>query len=298
MASKIARRSKIWRVGLCCGSLEPGAAARTRYPRRRERGREPRPFLDATGRGPLTARRKKPNLARRRSNLKRRLSSRRSRASMRCFACGPGWARRFFLCSANWRCSRRAPMPFWLLFEESDLARTLLGCPPKSRQAPVDLTDFYTQLTASAALTDDELRPYLLALIGAGDAEHAHRLWVATLPPDQRPARGEVFNGRFEYAITGQPLIGRLLRFEARLPRWRNTEAAARPCVFSFTTHGCRFGTSQVLLLQPGAYRLTGQVRAEDLKNDRGLQWTLTCTTGRQGKARRNGARQRYALLD
>lgn len=37
---------------------------------------------------------------------------------------------------------------------------------------------------------------------------------------------------------------------------------------------------SQLLLLQPGPYRLTGRVRLVDLQTPRGLAWTLTCTPG------------------
>jgi hypothetical protein len=37
---------------------------------------------------------------------------------------------------------------------------------------------------------------------------------------------------------------------------------------------------SQVLMLEPGAYLLTGNVKAMRLNNDRGLQWTVRCMTG------------------
>ena len=36
----------------------------------------------------------------------------------------------------------------------------------------------------------------------------------------------------------------------------------------------------QLLALPPGKYHLSGRVRLDDLRSERGLVWTLTCTEG------------------
>jgi hypothetical protein len=49
--------------------------------------------------------------------------------------------------------------------------------------------------------------------------------------------------------------------------------------------HGIRVPyrhASQILLLPAGQYRLSGQVRAFSLKNERGMQWTISCADDRK----------------
>ena len=38
------------------------------------------------------------------------------------------------------------------------------------------------------------------------------------------------------------------------------------------------------MLLQPGRYRLSGRMKADKLRTERGLWWTISCTSGKKGE--------------
>ncbi|MFZ0845992.1 MAG: hypothetical protein WAM62_09390, partial [Pseudolabrys sp.] len=57
-------------------------------------------------------------------------------------------------------------------------------------------------------------------------------------------------------------------------------KTAGRALELEFSgTRVAPFTVGQIMLLEPGEYRLTGQVRAEGLRTQRGLRWHIFCGT-------------------
>jgi len=130
-----------------------------------------------------------------------------------------------------------------------------------------------------------ELKPFLDRLIKDGRFADAYQSWRETLPPQQRLREAYPYNGDFAAPIDGlpfnwvlQPTPGMDIQVVTSLGE---PESRALQFQFSGTRLGV-FTVGQLMLLPPGEYRLTGKVRAEALRTQRGLRWQVSCTESPQ----------------
>ena len=125
-----------------------------------------------------------------------------------------------------------------------------------------------------------ELKPYLDRLIKDGQYAEAYQSWRGTLSPQQRTSDFFLYNGDFAAPIDGLPFNWLLYPGQGV-----NIQIVASPGkdkgrAVQLQFSGARvapFTVGQLMLLPPGDYRFTGEVRAEDLHTQRGLQWQVSC---------------------
>lgn len=125
--------------------------------------------------------------------------------------------------------------------------------------------------------------PYMDRLMKTGDSRKAYATFAALLPPDQLTELGYVFNGSFESAPSG-------LLFDWNLVPTRGVDigivsdqAADGQNSLSVTFGGAPTAFQNVretLILDPGDYHLSGMVKTQDLKTERGLTWRIYCFGG------------------
>ena len=89
-------------------------------------------------------------------------------------------------------------------------------------------------------------------------------------------------NGDFEFPISGLP-------FDWVFENVRGAQSDIAPAgaggnALRVQFHNTRVPfrhVSQLLLLPPGGYRFSGAVQSVDLRNERGVHWTLSCAGGK-----------------
>ncbi|MEJ8572810.1 hypothetical protein [Microbaculum marinum] len=129
----------------------------------------------------------------------------------------------------------------------------------------------------------DEIRLYFDRLVNAGQYEQAYFDWLRLIPPDRRRPLDYLYNGDFEFQFDGSP-------FDWTVMPIRGTETSVVAVQDDGKGQALRIeyaGTRvpyehvrKVLMLPPGRYRLSGRVRAQDLRNERGLSWQISCAGG------------------
>jgi tetratricopeptide (TPR) repeat protein len=127
----------------------------------------------------------------------------------------------------------------------------------------------------------EEVRCGIDQLRRAGQWNGAYQLWLNTLPRERLADVGYVFNGGFEYAPTGIGFDWSVVEgspaHAADFPLG-SSAAGRRALRVSWT--GKRIAGAalqQYLVLPPGHYEFSGQVRLEALQSVRGVQWSLRC---------------------
>ncbi len=163
---------------------------------------------------------------------------------------------------------------------------------PKETPSPERLYALYSALeSADTPLTIDELRPYLRRLIAIGAYSTAYVMQVEFLPDERIATLGLLNNGGFDLPLTDLPFDWTIANARGALTEIVVDNKANRALRVKF--HNTRVPYrhfAQLLLLRPGSYRLVGQVKPVNLRNDRGMQWVISCT----GKNRqRLGASER-----
>ena len=136
---------------------------------------------------------------------------------------------------------------------------------------------------APSPLDISELKPFLSRLIELGDLQRAYALRLELSPSDMNGPLATLNDGSFEAPISGLPfgwIIAPIRGANTRIVAESASNKALR--VQFYNTRVPYRNVSQLLLLKPGAYNLTGQVKAAALANDRGLQWTITCYAGKK----------------
>ncbi|HYE46157.1 MAG TPA: hypothetical protein VEA44_10335 [Caulobacter sp.] len=134
-------------------------------------------------------------------------------------------------------------------------------------------------LRATAAPpTRVELSAYLRRLIAERRFQQAHRDWIALAPAAERAGTALLADGGFEGLPATPPfgwnLDSHTAGYGEMLPSERDGGKALR---VSHDGRTRQWLVRQLLVLAPGAYRLSGQVRtASDLSAD-SMAWTLTC---------------------
>ncbi|HVB84175.1 MAG TPA: hypothetical protein VND63_04785, partial [Rhodanobacteraceae bacterium] len=101
-----------------------------------------------------------------------------------------------------------------------------------------------------------------------------------SLGPAQRAHLDNVYNGDFRDPVSGRGFdwrLGYVPGAELRVvPR---TDTPGQALEVHFLDQRVPFSgqVSELLALAPGHYRLSGLARLDDLRNERGLRWTVSC---------------------
>lgn len=136
----------------------------------------------------------------------------------------------------------------------------------------------------SILLDDEERQAYIQRLVSAGMFAQARSVWRESVEAgDATGATGDdtVSNGGFEQPPTGlqfdwvvTPLPGVAVATEVP----PGNEDGNQALKVEFTGNRVQFRhVTQLMTLSPGSYRLQLRARADDLRNDRGLWWTISC---------------------
>lgn len=149
---------------------------------------------------------------------------------------------------------------------------------PGESERPTALYDLYAALDSEEApLAAEEFRPYIERLIEADEHALAYAMQVDFLPEERIAMLGLLNNGGFEFPVSGLPFdwtIGSL-RGARTLIVLEDSDRVLRVELF-----GGRVPFRHVwqhLLLQPGEYRLRGEVASAGLVTERGMQWVIAC---------------------
>jgi hypothetical protein len=137
-------------------------------------------------------------------------------------------------------------------------------------------------------LSEAELSAWLDRLGRDSHWGEAYLTWVAALPPAQQSELGNVFNGGFEHEPSNsgfdwrfEPVAGAYM--ERLATAGAGGELALR---VSFDDRRVPFRhVRQLLALPPGRYRLSGRTRAEGLRSERGLVWSVLCADSNKAVA-------------
>ena len=144
------------------------------------------------------------------------------------------------------------------------------------------LRRFYAALQASPRPpTQEELHPFIDRLVKEGLYKDAYATWIEALPPDRKPGSQLLYNGAFQFPLSGSGFDWKINRVTGADITVERSEPRVLRVEFSGTRvdfHNVR----HLLVLPPGGYRLTGEVSAESLHTGRGLWWHLSCA-GQQG---------------
>jgi hypothetical protein len=170
------------------------------------------------------------------------------------------------------------------------LAEALAGNPPWRSSFMIDLANNGNPLAASELIsllksTDvpvqpRELKPLIARLLAEASYEKAYYLWLDGLPTQDLKKVGLVFDGGFESH-------NRNLSFDWTIQKRKNVDVrivskgnsqADNALLVDFANSTSPFAdVSQILYLGHGSYRFEGDSKTENLQNERGLVWQITC---------------------
>ena len=174
---------------------------------------------------------------------------------------------------------------------QEELAATLKRKPPWR-------ADFLGRLIASApdaaalvplmerlrqqpgGLSEQELSAWIDRLGQTRNWGAAYLTWAQSLSAEQSGRIGNVFNGGFEAEPSGYGFDWRITRVPGARISIGHEEGAVDRSALRVDFEGRRVpfqNVRQLLALAPGAYRLSGRSKLNDLRNARGLVWSLTC---------------------
>ena len=141
--------------------------------------------------------------------------------------------------------------------------------------------DIYFQLRGSpAALTREELRPFLFNLLAENEADKALTIWLGMLPKNGATRPPLLYNGDFALPVNELPFNWTIshssvasVRF---VPAGENSKENYLLIDFS-GRRGPFYGVEQALSLLPGPYKLTGEYKSDNFRNAVGLAWRVYC---------------------
>jgi hypothetical protein len=125
--------------------------------------------------------------------------------------------------------------------------------------------------------TTAELRAFLTRLVSDGLPDQAYLAWAKSLSPERLLKLDYLYNARFQYDLTNLPFDWVFAPTSQALIAV-GAENGGRVLNVDFFGGRVQFdNVSHLLSLAPGTYRFSGQERSENLQNERGLWWRLSC---------------------
>ncbi len=167
------------------------------------------------------------------------------------------------------------------------LARLLARRPPwrgavlatlQQAKDPRGAEQVLSALRLAGGLDAAEFEEWIAYLIRQGRLGEAYGRWASTLDLQGKPLP-LVYNGGFEQPVSNRGFDWRLTRIPGvsldfvpdRSARGLTAHAAFRGRPVA------QVNIEQLLLLGPGRYRFSVRMRAEALRSERGLEWSLAC---------------------
>jgi tetratricopeptide (TPR) repeat protein len=137
----------------------------------------------------------------------------------------------------------------------------------------------------ASPLSADERRAWIERMIRDQRWSIAYPYWIGSLPADARAALANVYNGGFEQDPQDSGFGWRIGRVPGARIDLQGTSGASGTRALRVEFSGRRVPFShvrQLLLLPPGHYLMSGKVRLDHLRSERGLQWVIDCAEGRK----------------
>lgn len=153
----------------------------------------------------------------------------------------------------------------------------------RDARTPLDLL-MYLKRTPHPPTTP-EIQAYLSFLIGKKLYDLAYDTWLQFLPDEQLGAAGNVFNGRFQFPLSGLAFdwnIAARSGVTAEVvplveAKGATGAAGGRALLIEFSSGQVDFpGVTQTVMLRPGAYTFKGRFKGT-LAGRRGLKWSVAC---------------------
>jgi len=136
-------------------------------------------------------------------------------------------------------------------------------------------------LSSKTALTDPEIAPLVNRLVEAGNFQLGYLTWLQ-LAPD-RAEQGLLSNGNFAHLPSGVPFDWVVTPINGAytdiIPASDPAQGNELHVDFAHTRVDYA-NTAKLLLLKPGSYRFSGQVRIADLVAKEGIGWRIRCAEG------------------
>jgi len=147
------------------------------------------------------------------------------------------------------------------------------------RDARAPLSVLSALKASSSPPSPEELNGYLNFLVARKLYEFAYYVWLQFLPADELADAAFLVNGSFEDPPSGSP-------FDWRIDGGQGVTIDVAHRVDTDGDHALYlelgpgraqfYGVSQLVLLAPGRYRLSGRLQG-DVSGRRGMQWRVTC---------------------
>ena len=157
---------------------------------------------------------------------------------------------------------------------------------------PAVISDARTPLTLLMHLkstphppTAAEIKDYLAFLLGKKFYELAYDTWLQFLPDEQFGAAGNVFNGRFQFPLSGLAFdwaIAARSGVTVDIVPLKETKGEpdaneGRALSVEFNTGQVDFpGVTQTIMVRPGSYEFKGRFKGT-IVGRRGLKWQIAC---------------------
>jgi len=143
------------------------------------------------------------------------------------------------------------------------------------------------RLYAALRTTDNpptavEMDSFLTRLLTEERFDEAYLAWTQSLAVDRLSKLGYLYNARFQYTISNSPFDWVFLPVNGALARAEIENGRRILNVDFFGSRVAFQHVSHLLSLPPGSYTFSGQERSQNLQNERGLQWRITCV-GKNG---------------
>ncbi|SFN31910.1 hypothetical protein [Dokdonella immobilis] len=150
--------------------------------------------------------------------------------------------------------------------------------------SPEAIEHVFSALQRRDALDAGEMGQWIDRLAKDGAWGEAYARWAGELPLSEMNTLRSVYNGGFESEPSGTGFDWRIGKsvdviIDRESLAGADGSAALRLRFLGRRTE--RIPLHQWLLLAPGEYRLRFRARAQDVRSDRGLQWTVRCLDGR-----------------
>ena len=154
----------------------------------------------------------------------------------------------------------------------------------RSVDSPATSTIF-AALRDSGDLQDAERRRWLDALMRAGHWGRAYAHWVGSRDRPRGEAIPMLHDGGFDQPVANEAFGWRIGNGSGTYTEIGPADGAAGPAarMVFLGRQVAAANLEQPLLLPPGAYRLRIRMKAQALRSDQGLEWTLTCN-GRKSR--------------